>query len=137
MNRRFGVLAVVALLGAVAISLLLRLPARTQPGAPAHPEPPPLAVQVEIRDDGVSCVPESCTVGTRADLTIRNRSSAPVSVALTGYEDRVHADSIGAGRDWHGGFVADRPGQQLAWIVNGELRGRFDVLGSHLVEGHR
>ena len=32
---------------------------------------------------------------------------------------------------------ADRPGDDFAWEVNGQVAGKLTVSGSHLVEGHR
>ena len=45
------------------------------------------------------------------------------------------AGFIGANYVHH--VLADRPGDDFAWIVDGAAVGRLVVQGSHLVEGHR
>jgi hypothetical protein len=54
-----------------------------------------------------------------------------------GYEDRLGAVRVAPDSLWRGEFVADRPGQDFAWVLDGAPAGRLEVAGSHLVEGHR
>ncbi|MEP7029293.1 MAG: hypothetical protein ABI960_11920, partial [Candidatus Eisenbacteria bacterium] len=73
----------------------------------------------------------------RVLLTLVNRGSHPVVVQLAGYEDRITPGPLAPDSAWSGSFLADRPGEAFAWLVDGEPRGRLAVTGSHLVEGHR
>lgn len=83
--------------------------------------------------------PQSVSVekGTRVALTVTNAGSARVRVELPGYEDRLPGLRLEPGAIWRGTFVADRPGEDFAWMVDGKPAGRFAVTGSHLIEGHR
>jgi hypothetical protein len=84
-------------------------------------------------------VPPFATVpkGTRVLLSVTNRRRLPVEVALPGYEDHLPSFRLRAGETWRGAFLADRPGEDFAWMIDGSPAGRFTVAGSHLVEGHR
>jgi hypothetical protein len=54
-----------------------------------------------------------------------------------GYQDRFGAAHVAPDSVWRCEFVADLPGEDFAWMVDGTPAGRFEVKGSHLVEGHR
>ena len=95
------------------------------------------AVAVEIRADGVVASPDAVVVGERISLSIANRSGRAVRVGLSAYEDRVAIPALAPDSTWRGELIADRPGEALAWLVDGVPSGRFDVTGSHLPEGHR
>ena len=106
--------------------------------SPAAPSPTTvLAVMVDVYPDRVVTAPPALPVGSTVALTVRNHTQAPVRLALSGYEDRVSARSIAPDTSWRDTFLAYRPGEQLAWLVNGEPAGRFDIRGSHLEKGHR
>jgi hypothetical protein len=66
-----------------------------------------------------------------------NRDRVRIRVSLTGYEDRVSSGPIAPDSTWRVRFVADRPGDDFEWQVNGHPAGRFIVMGSHLDEGRR
>ena len=51
--------------------------------------------------------------------------------------NRPAAAPLAPGAGWTGEFLADRPGEDFAWLLDGEPAGRLTVTGSHLVEGHR
>lgn len=73
----------------------------------------------------------------RVRLTVWNRDTRPVSMTLMGYQDRVAVRMVPPDSAWRGEFVADRPGEDFAWMLEGTPVGRLEVRGSHLVEGHR
>lgn len=83
--------------------------------------------------------PESAAVprDARVRLAITNRYRGAVSLALMGYQDRFGATNIPPDSTWRGEFLADRPGEDFAWVLEGAPVGRLRVTGSHLVEGHR
>jgi hypothetical protein len=127
---------VIAVVGSV-LGLLARLP--RHPGAPAPPraEAAAAAVAIAVSETG-SVSPERTFAPKGADvsLTVWNAGSEAREISLTGYEDRwrirvAPSDSATVA------FRADRPGEDLAWLVDGEPRGCFSVVGSHLAEGHR
>jgi hypothetical protein len=60
-----------------------------------------------------------------------------VRVVLSGYEDRVTLAALAPGARWTATLVADLPGDDFTWLVDGAPTGRFVVTGSHLVDGHR
>ena len=135
---------VVLLLGIVVLAVALSMVARFSPrgdrdareaGAPAPAPVIPLAL--EVRDGAVTPEVAQVPKDHRVQLTVRNRGTAAAKLALTGYEDRLTIPPLPPGGAWSGEFLADRPGDDFAWILQGQPAGRFTVTGSHLVEGHR
>jgi len=60
-----------------------------------------------------------------------------VGLSLHGYQDRLMIGWIDSDSTWRGEFIADRPGDGFAWMLEGEPVGKLAVAGSHLVDGHR
>jgi hypothetical protein len=136
-NRRYLVLIAAVLAGAALVNVLARLPrhAASRP-APAAAVP---SVELEVTLEAGRLSPEAAAVpkGHRVRLVVVNRESGPRSLRLAGYEDRVAVAAIAPGAAWRDSFLADRPGEGFAWIVDGQPAGRLVVTGSHLVEGHK
>jgi hypothetical protein len=133
----FWLLAGVAAL-ALALSALGRAPGRRAlVEAPAIDSTLAEAVTLVIRGGALTPATVSVANGTRVALTVTNSDASRVELALPGYEERLPAIVIEPGASWRGQFVADRPGDDLAWMVNGKIAGRLMVAGSHLEEGHR
>lgn len=137
MNRRYALLIALVVLGIVAVSLLARMPRGSGPDAAAVATMPSLDLALTIENGQLS--PESAAVpkGHLVRLTITNRGGSPLAVRLAGYEDRVTIASLAPSATWTGEFVADRPGDDFAWLVDEHPAGRLAVTGSHLIEGHR
>ena len=74
---------------------------------------------------------------TRVRLTVTNHHRLAVSLALMGYQDRFAVAYLPPDSVWRGEFLADRPGEDFAWMLEGAPVGRLRVTGGHLVEGHR
>lgn len=135
--RSYRGLFLTALALALLVSVLARLPRReaarpvTAPPAPATPLT--LVVRGGALEPGVVSVPK----GVRVLLTVLNRGDRAVTLTLAGYQDRFTAGPVAPEGAWHGEFLADLPGEDFAWMLDGRPAGRFDVTGSHLVEGHR
>ena len=133
------------LIGIVVVAAVLSILARLAPhgGSSSHVTPTsPAAAPVEtlsIEVRGGSVAPEDARVPKdhRVRLTVRNRGSAPARVALFGYQDRLSIPVLAPGGAWSGEFLADRPGDDFAWMIDDKPAGRLSVTGSHLVEGHR
>ena len=98
----------------------------------------PTELEILIGPDG-GMTPSSVRVekDKRVVARLTNAGHRPARVELPGYEDRLAAVTIEPGDTWTGEFLADRPGEDFAWLVNGKPAGRFLVTGSHLIEGHR
>lgn len=125
---------VVVGLGAV-LSGLARLPHHASSTHSEAHVAPHVNVAVTISDAGVSDarVPS----GSDVTLTLANQRDTEVVLDLAGYTDRLGVQHVPA----HGRatlrFLADRPGDDFAWMLNGQPAGRFAVTGSHLQEGHQ
>jgi hypothetical protein len=136
--RRYLVLLVIAVaLGAVALAVgrNLRLSSRPEPAPAAHEE---AALDLTITADhritpAVASVPKDHLVR----LSVTNGGTRPAALTLMGYQDRFSVTQVTPGSVWRGEFVADRPGDDFAWMLDGAPVGRLAVTGSHLVEGHR
>ena len=134
--RRYGILFVVAAVLSIVVFNLggrLAVPPRLAPAA----QPDSVAVTLTLTDQGVEPPLVTVPKDQRVVLTIVNHRRLASGVSLQGYQDAFMAGILAPGATWHGSFVADRPGEDFAWIVEGEPTGRFIVQGSHLVEGHR
>ena len=127
-------LGLLASVGGLLGARFLRTPAPTS-GVVAPPEASELLLVIERA--GIAASAEAVPLGHRVMLRVRNERTMPVTVVLQGYEDRFRAGPIQPDATWRGEFVADRPGEAFAWLVEGEMAGRLQVAGSHLVEGHR
>lgn len=98
---------------------------------------PGVELTLTIEDGRISPATSAVPKDRRVLLAITNRGKRDVDLKLAGYEDRLSIGTVAAGDTWSGEFVADLPGAEFTWLVNGEPAGLFAVTGSHLVEGHR
>lgn len=136
MKSRYMLLLAGIVVAAVMISLLGRM--SVPPPATPPAEPPAPRVALELAVDGTRVIPALAQVEKdhAVSLVVVNTGPAVAEIALAGYEDRVRG-TIGPGERLELEFVADRPGEGFAWLVDGKQAGRLIVAGSHLVEGHR
>jgi hypothetical protein len=137
MKRYLVLLAVAVVLGAIALvaGRRLRFSAGTEPAPKAPPE---VALDLTITPDhridpATASVPKDHLV----KLSVTNHEARAVSLSLMGYQDRFRAAYVGPDSVWRGEFVADRPGDDFAWVLEGAPVGRLAVSGSHLVDGHK
>lgn len=137
MKRSYWLLFAGTVLVGLALVSLGRAPRRETARETAAPRPPVVSISLEVRDGTVTPASVSVPRDRRVLLQVENRGRAPVRFTLAGYEDRLSAGAIAPGASWSGEFLADRPGEDFAWLLDGQPAGRFSVTGSHLVEGHR
>ena len=137
MKRRYWLLFAGTVLVGLFLASLGRPPRREPARVAARPEAPAVALSLEIRDGAVTPAAIAVAKDRRVRLEVRNRGRAPARFGLAGYEDRLGAAVIAPGAAWSAEFIADRPGDDFAWLVDGQPTGRLSVTGSHLVEGHR
>lgn len=138
MKRTYGWLLAGVVALALTLSLVGRAPHRRRELEEAPPvQAPVVEITLEIRSGTIS--PSALTVhkGDRIALVVTNSDQSRAEFALLGYEDRLSGIAIEPGCSWNGELIADRPGDDFAWVVNREVAGRLTVSGSHLVEGHR
>ena len=137
MTRAYAALFAIAVVAALALSAVGRRPhheaARTAGSAPVSE----VSVSIEVGPQGVSPERLSVPKDHRVRLTIVHRAHQAVSLRLAGYQDRVSVDSLAPGETRVIEFLADRPGEDFTWLVNGQPSGFFLVTGSHLIGGHR
>jgi len=134
-SYRWLALSVVA--GALALAVFARGP-KTAP-QPARPAATTAAESLQVEIAGGVVRPERTSVrkGSAVVFALQNRDNVPRRFALAGYEDRGISGTIRARGTVALRFLADRPGEDFAWVVDGRPAGRFAVTGSHLEEGHR
>jgi hypothetical protein len=134
--RRYLVLLVVAVAVGLVGMVVSRRAACTPPPEEAPAEKPVVALDLVVTNGRVAPEMSSVPKDHLVRLTVTNRDRGELALVLMGYQDRflirVPADST-----WRGEFVADRPGDEFAWMLAGEPIGRLQVTGSHLEEGHR
>jgi hypothetical protein len=126
---------------ALAFGLVLMLAARTLHAPPPvvvrAPEIPSVDLELVLTQTGISPVNSAVPKDHRVRLTIVNHRRDRVGLSLHGYQDRLMIGWIDPDSTWRGEFLADRPGEDFAWMLEGEPVGKLAVQGSHLVDGHR
>jgi len=126
----------------ITVGLLLfvgsRLARTSSPSRAEATRLPTVDVAITITPD-YRIEPEVVSVpkDARVHLTVVNRYGLAVSLTLMGYQDRFAVAYVPRDSSWRGEFVADRPGEDFAWMLEGTPVGKLRVAGSHLVEGHR
>ena len=137
MTRRWLLLLALVPAAALVLGVLARRPHTEAP----RPQSVTAASEIDLSltlDAGRveprhTAVPE----GRRVRLVVRNAGGDTADLRLAGYEDRVRLGSLAPGETRRLSFLADRPGDDFAWLVQGRPAGRLSVTGSHLIEGHR
>lgn len=137
MNRAWLLLAVLVLAGALALSVVARLP-RSAPAPAAAPAPPPLdRATLEVKGDSLSPARIEAVLRHRLAITITNRGPRPARLSLSGYEHAFAPRELAPGGSCSDTLMLDLPGEDFAWMLDGRPAGRLRVAGSHLAEGHR
>ena len=135
--KRYVVLLSIAAL----MSLLVVHAGRTWsprgPRAGAAPAPDSVVVGIALTEAGVSPALVTVPKDRRVVLTVFNHRRLAAGISLQGYQDVLTPGVLAPGATWRGSFLADRPGDDFRWMIEGEPAGRFVVVGSHLLEGHR
>ena len=135
--KRYGLLFGAALATALVMGLLARLPSRASSPHAAQARLAEVSLGLAITHDGISPAASAVPKDHRVRLEVVNRRAQPATLALAGYEERVPSHTLAPGATWRVAFVADLPGEDFAWLVDGQPSGRLSVTGSHLIEGHR
>ena len=137
MNRSYLWLFVAVIALALVLTALGRPRAHAPERLPTAPLPPRIELAIGVSDRLVSPAITAVPRGSQVRLRVDYRGTRPGHLALSGYEDRLRIPELSPGTVWRGEFLADRPGEDFAWLLDGEPAGRLSVTGSHLVEGHR
>jgi hypothetical protein len=137
MRNRYLILLLAALAIAVPLSMIRHATRHAAPVAANAAEAPAITVRIEIQDGVVAPARASVPKDHRVALEVVNRGTHAASVSLAGYEDRVAASDLAPGATWSVVFLADRPGEDFPWLVDGRPAGRFVVAGEHLAERRR
>lgn len=136
MKRSYLLLALTVVVLSVALTLLGR-PRSAHAPPPAAAEAPVAELAIAITGGKISPAVASVPKGHRVRLRVEHRDAAVVRLALAGYEDLLDIPPLAPGATWTAEFPADRPGDDFAWLLDGQPAGRLTVTGSHLIEGHR
>jgi hypothetical protein len=136
-TRAYRWLALTVAAGALALALFARAP-RPVPGPVSTVRPAPAeSVLIEIVNGSVQPARTVVMKGMTVALTVKNRDGVVHGLSLSGYGDRWTSEPIRARGTAALRFRADLPGEDFAWLVDGQPAGVFVVAGSHLEEGHR
>jgi len=127
--------------GAFVVGLALMFAARSLRAPKAvevrAPEIRTVDMAFTLTKDGIAPANSSVPKDHRVRLTITNHRRDRVGLSLHGYQDRLMIGWIDPDSTWRGEFIADRPGDGFAWMLEGEPVGKLAVEGSHLVDGHK
>jgi len=135
--RRYVALLGMALAAALLLGIVARLPSRAERPETVVAPRAEVALVIAIADDRISPAATAVPKDHRVRLEIVNRGARAATVALAGYEARLPSHTLAPGETWRATFVADLPGEDFAWLLDGRPAGRLGVTGSHLIEGHR
>jgi hypothetical protein len=136
MRRPYLLLAAAVVALGLALTVLGH-PRRADTRRLAPAAAPMVELAITIGAGEVSPAVTSVPKGSRVRLRVEHRGAATARLALAGYEDRLEIPALEPGTVWTVEFLADRPGEDFAWLLDGQPAGRLMVTGSHLVEGHR
>jgi hypothetical protein len=134
--KRYLALFAITLVVALALAALARRP-RTPALAPAAAPVPEVTLALAIEHGAMAPSRAAVPKDHRIRLEVLNRDAVTVTLSLAGYEDRLAPRALARGARWDTTFIADRPGEDFAWLLDGKPAGQLTVSGSHLVEGHR
>lgn len=134
---RYRVLFVAVAVIAVALAIVARRPRQAHAPVAAVTAVPSVDLTVSFSDGSADPAAGSVPKDHRVRLTLVNRGHRPAVIDLAGYEDRLPPVTLAPGDTWRGEFLADRPGEDFAWRMDGAPCGRLAVTGPHLVDGHR
>lgn len=137
MKRAYLLLFALILVLAALLTFLGRSRPRDVARAVVTTEAPAIDLTLGILDGQMTPTVAAVAKGSRVRLRVDYRGDHPAKLALAGYEDRLVIPTLAPDTVWMGEFLADRPGEDFAWLLDGEPAGRLCVTGSHLVEGHR
>ncbi len=137
MNSRYAWLGALVLALAVALASVRRLP----PAPPIAPVPAPVSALVplvlSVRGGRIEPADTAVPLGSRLALELHHKGRAPARVALSGYEHRFAGVTLAPGASVRCTLLLDLPGEDFAWLLDGQPAAKLRVAGSHLVEGHR
>lgn len=136
MKRLLALFAIAATAALLLAAPVRRWASRPAPVAAAK-ELPRASLTLFVGKDGVQPARTEVPKDHRVALAIANHSGRAVRMALAGYEGRLDIGTLEDGATWMGSFTSELPGDDFAWLVDGEPAGRLAVTGSHLTEGHR
>ena len=136
MKRPYLLLATGVVVLALALTVFGR-PRRADTPRPVATVAPVVERTITIGAGQVSPAATSVPKGYLVRLRIEHRGTTAARLALAGYEDRLEIPALEPGAIRTVEFLADRPGEDFAWLLDGQPAGRLTVTGSHLVEGHR
>lgn len=137
MIRRWLVLLALVPVAALLLAMLARRPHAAAPRASSAAAAPEVELRVTLADGRLEPEHAAVAAGRRVRLRVENAGGDAVDLRLAGYEDRIDLKAIAPGDSRSLAFLADRPGEDFAWLVDGRPAGRLSVTGSHLIEGHR
>jgi hypothetical protein len=135
--RRYAWLFGATVVLALGLGALARRPHATPRAASPAAAAPRAMLALAVRDGALEPAVAAVAKDHRVSLVVSNRGMREARLALAGYEDRVTLGPLPPGESRRVEFVADRPGEDFAWLLDGRPAGRLAVQGSHLVEGHR
>src|SRR5262249_11369449 len=124
--KRYVVLFVAALALAAVLAGVARAP-RAPVAAPAPRAIPEVTLRLTI-ERGV-LTPERSAVPKdhRVRLEVTNRDPRTATLALAGYQDVLAPRAIEPGGVWSDSFVASRPGDDFAWMLDGSPAGQLQI----------
>lgn len=137
MSRAWRLLIAAALLAGAGLVVARRAP-RPAPVEDAPAATAPL-VGLAIRVEGGAILPahREVALGTRLVLTRINAAPESHVIGLSGYERALPPCTLQAGESRMDTLLLTLPGDDFAWLLDGQPSARLSVTGSHLVEGHR
>ena len=137
MSRRY-LLLLSAIVGIAIVLSVIGVPKTApRPEATRAAAAPEVDLTLAIREGEIRPALVAVPKGSRVRLRVQHLGARPLRLALAGYEDRLSVPTLAPGAVWKGDFLADRPGEDFAWLLDGQPTARLAVTGSHLVEGHR
>ena len=129
---------IASLTGIIAFILAILPPGEPETESTGATPQPVFQAEIELGSAGVVPYRVQVPKDHEVHLIVRGAPDANDGVfSITGYQDQVSPVLMGPGLSREIVFTSRRPGDDFAFMLNGEMQGRLEVTGSHLEEGHQ
>ena len=137
MRRSWLLLIAAALLVGAGLVIARRVPHAVPTEVPVSSPAPLVGLAIRVESGTILPAGAELALGSRLVLTRINAAFEPHVIALSGYEHALPACTLQVGESRADTLLLTLPGDDFAWLLDGQPVARLSVTGSHLVEGHR
>ena len=137
MSRAWRLLIAAAFLAGAGLVVARRAPRPAAVEEAPAPPAPLVGLAIRVEDGAILPARTEVALGTRLVLTRLNAAHETHVIGLSGHEQALPPCTLQVGESRTDTLLLTLPGDDFAWLLDGQPSSRLSVTGSHLVEGHR